>query len=242
MKKQSFGTWLTIYSEAVAEILATAGYDWITVDLEHSPISLSQAEKLVRVIDLAGAKPYVRVSSNNAAEIKKVLDFGAKGIIVPMVNSAQEVSTVLDAVFYPPVGNRGMGLYRAQGYGEAKSKQTYISQIASEIEVFVQIESKLAVEKIEEIFDNPITGYFLGPYDLSASIGKPAEFNAEEFLQLEQKVLETAKKFDIQRGIHIVEPDPKLIADKVRIGYDTIAYSVDFRMLDVMARQPFKDA
>ena len=59
MKKQSFGTWLTIYSEAVAEILATAGYDWITVDLEHSPISLSQAEKLVRVIDLAGAKPYV---------------------------------------------------------------------------------------------------------------------------------------------------------------------------------------
>ena len=82
MKKQSFGTWLTIYSEAVAEILATAGYDWITVDLEHTPISLSQAEKLVRVIDLAGAKPYVRVSSNNAAEIKKVLDFGAKGIIV----------------------------------------------------------------------------------------------------------------------------------------------------------------
>ena len=135
-----------------------------------------------------------------------------------------------------------MGLYRAQGYGEAKSKQAYISQIASETEVFVQIESKLAVEKIEEIFDNPITGYFLGPYDLSASIGKPAEFNAEEFLQLEQKVLETAKKFDIQRGIHIVEPDPKLIADKVRIGYDTIAYSVDFRMLDVMARQPFKDA
>ena len=182
MKKQSFGTWLTIYSEAVAEILATAGYDWITVDLEHTPISLSQAEKLIRVIDLAGVKPYVRVSSNNAAEIKKVLDFGAKGIIVPMVNSAQEVSTVLDAAFYPPVGNRGMGLYRAQGYGEAKSKQAYISQIASEIEVFVQIESKLAVEKIEEIFDNPITGYFLGPYDLSASIGKPAEFNAEEFL------------------------------------------------------------
>ena len=88
-------------------------------------------------------KPYVRVSSNNAAEIKKVLDFGAKGIIVPMVNSAQEVSKVLDAVFYPPVGNRGMGLYRAQGYGEVKSKQAYISQIASEIEVFVQVESKL---------------------------------------------------------------------------------------------------
>ena len=90
MNEPSIGTWLTIYSETVAEILCNSGYDWITVDLEHTPITLSQAEKLIRVIDLSGVKPFVRVSSNNEAEIKKVLDFGARGIIVPMINNVTD--------------------------------------------------------------------------------------------------------------------------------------------------------
>ena len=87
MSKTSYGTWLTIYSEAIAEILSRAGYDWITIDLEHTAISLTQAEKLIRVIDLCGVKPIVRVSSNNSAEIKKILDFGAKGIICLLYTS-----------------------------------------------------------------------------------------------------------------------------------------------------------
>ena len=95
MKKPSIGTWLTIYSEAIAEILCNSGYEWITIDLEHTPITLSQAEKLIRVIDLKGVKPFVRVSSNNEAEIKKVLDFGARGVIVPMVNNVTDVKKAI---------------------------------------------------------------------------------------------------------------------------------------------------
>ena len=133
MNEPSIGTWLTIYSEAIAEILCNSGYDWITVDLEHTPITLSQAEKLIRVIDLCGVKPFVRVSSNNEAEIKKVLDFGARGIIVPMINNVTDVKKAIASSFYPPEGKRGMGLYRAQGYGDQQKKMEYINSTSRDI-------------------------------------------------------------------------------------------------------------
>ena len=152
MSKISYGTWLTIYSEAIAEILSRAGYDWITIDLEHTAINFSQAEKLIRVIDLCGVKPIVRVSSNNHAEIKKILDFGAKGLIIPMINNVEDVKKAIDACFYPPQGSRGMGLYRAQGYGDKDKKNKYINDEADKIELYLNIESKEAVENIDSIF------------------------------------------------------------------------------------------
>lgn len=241
MNKPSIGTWLTIYSEAIAEILCNSGYDWITVDLEHTPISLSQAEKLIRVIDLCGVKPFVRVSSNNEAEIKKVLDFGAKGIIVPMVNNIEDTKKAIASTFYPPEGNRGMGLYRAQGYGDEEKKMEYISSTSRDIELYVNIESKEAVENIDEIFDSDISGYFLGPYDLSASIGSPGKFETIEFIDIEKKILKAAEKYNISKGVHVVEPHIEDFNKKLSDGYDLIAFSVDFRMLETVARTPFKD-
>ena len=204
MSKISYGTWLTIYSEAIAEILSRAGYDWITIDLEHTAINFSQAEKLIRVIDLCGVKPIVRVSSNNHAEIKKILDFGAKGLIIPMINNVEDVKKAIDACFYPPQGSRGMGLYRAQGYGDKDIKNKYINDEADKIELYLNIESKEAVENIDSIFDSDIAGYFLGPYDLSASIGSPGKFDTLEFIDLEKKILRAAEKNNIKKGIHVV--------------------------------------
>ena len=241
MSKTSYGTWLTIYSEAIAEILSRAGYDWITIDLEHTAISLTQAEKLIRVIDLCGVKPIVRVSSNNSAEIKKILDFGAKGIIIPMINNVEDVKKAISACFYPPSGSRGMGLYRAQGYGDKDKKEKYIKDDAEQIELYLNIESREAVENIESIFDSDITGYFLGPYDLSASIGSPGKFDTLEFIDLEKKIMRAAEKYNIKRGIHVVEPSKKELIEKQSLGYDMIAFSVDTRMLDYVARTPFKD-
>ena len=241
MSKISYGTWLTIYSEAIAEILSRAGYDWITIDLEHTAISLTQAEKLIRVIDLCGVKPIVRVSSNNSAEIQRILDFGAKGIIIPMINNVEDVKKAISASFYPPSGSRGMGLYRAQGYGDKDKKEKYINDDAEQIELYLNIESREAVENIESIFDSDITGYFLGPYDLSASIGSPGKFDTLEFIGLEKKIMRAAEKYNIKRGIHVVEPSKKELIEKQSLGYDMIAFSVDIRMLDYAAKIPFKD-
>ena len=235
----SIGTWLSLYSEAIAELLVKAGYDWITVDLEHSAINIDQAEKLIRVIDLAGAKPFVRVSSNDEVQIKRVLDAGALGIIVPMVNSQEDVMKAVNAVNYPPIGSRGMGLARAQGYGEAQAKKTYIENTSKEIELYIQIESKEALDNLDDIFSQKINGYIIGPYDLSASMGIAGDFSNPDFINTELKIIETAKQYDIKRAYHIVEPDEDELEHRKSQGYNFIAYSVDFRMLDVMARKPF---
>src|SRR2546423_13195240 len=113
----TLGAWITQGHPAIAEIFARAGFDWVTVDLEHSTISLDQAGELIRTIDLAGCAPLVRLTSNDPNLIKRLMDAGAHGIIVPGVNAAADAEAAVAATRYPPAGHRGVGLGRAQGYG-----------------------------------------------------------------------------------------------------------------------------
>ena len=106
--------------------------------------------------------------------------------------------------------------------------------------MFFQIESKFALDNLDEIFSLPINGCFIGPYDLSLSFGDPGNFNSREFKKAEKKVIDYTKKYKINCGFHQVEPEPKSINALLKKGFSMIAYSVDFRMLDVMARSPFK--
>ena len=122
MSKLSIGTWLSLPNESIAEIFAKAGYEWIVIDLEHSTIGINQAEQLIRVIDLAGSKPFGRLSGHDVSQIKRVLDAGAKGILAPMVETIHQTDSIISPCQYPPDGTRGMGLARAQGYGEKSAK------------------------------------------------------------------------------------------------------------------------
>ena len=106
--------------------------------------------------------------------------------------------------------------------------------------MFFQIESKIALDNLDEIFSLPINGCFIGPYDLSLSLGDPGNFTSREFKKAEKKIIDYAKKYKIYCGFHQVEPEPKSINALLKKGFSMIAYSVDFRMLDVMARSPFK--
>jgi len=241
MSDFSIGTWLSLPNESVAEIFARAGYEWVVIDLEHSAININQAENLIRVIDLAGSKPFVRLSGHSPSQIKRVLDAGAKGILAPMIESQQQIESIIAACHYPPIGNRGMGLARAQGYGEEKEKIGYINKTSKHIEIYAQIESVAGIENIDSILSQDINGYFIGPYDLSASLGSPGEFNSTEFLNAEDIILNAAKKYKIKRGFHLVEPKPNQISALREKGYNMIAYSVDIRMLDLSARLPFTE-
>src|SRR3990167_11155409 len=117
LKQISFGSWITLAHPAIAEIMAKAGFEWLVIDLEHSVITIREAEELIRVISLCGVKPYVRLTANDPNQIKRVMDAGAEGIIVPMVKSFNDVKWAADAMFYPPKGSRSVGLARAQQYG-----------------------------------------------------------------------------------------------------------------------------
>jgi len=239
MSNYSIGTWLSLPNESVAEIFAKAGYDWVVIDLEHSSININQAEQLIRVIDLAGSKPFVRLSGHSSSQIKRVLDAGAKGILAPMVESKAQIDSIISACHYPPRGNRGMGLARAQGYGEANAKSEYILTNAKNIEIFAQIESIAGIENLDSIFSQEIDGYFIGPYDLSASLGNPGVFDSETFINAEEQILRASKQHQVRAGYHLVEPHPDQIPLLVDKGYDMIAFSVDIRMLDLSARLPF---
>jgi 2-keto-3-deoxy-L-rhamnonate aldolase RhmA len=226
----TIGSWITLAHPSIAEIMAKAGFDWLAVDLEHSVITIKEAEELIRVIDLCGVVPLVRLTSNDANQIKRVMDAGAHGVIVPMVNSALDAIAAIEAVKYPPIGKRGVGLARAQNYGETFSD--YWSWQETSSMVIVQIEHIEAVKNLEKILSvEGVDGYIIGPYDLSASMGIPGQFEHVDFKKAMAEIKKVANKLEAVGGIHIIEPNPDELSQKISEGYKFIAYSLDIRML-----------
>ena len=235
LQELSIGSWIQIGHPSVAEIMASAGFDWLAVDLEHSAITMREAEDLIRVIDLKGVVPLVRISSNNSEQIKRVMDAGAHGVIVPMVKTAVDAECAVKAVKYPPEGERSIGLARAQGYGTKFSD--YFEWQKTGSMVVVQIEHIEAVDNLQEILSVPgVDAYIVGPYDLTGSLGIPGDFDAQAYLEAIDEIQGISQKLQVPGGIHIVEPDPKALDQAVRSGNQFIAYGVDTRMLDTVCR------
>jgi 2-keto-3-deoxy-L-rhamnonate aldolase RhmA len=132
-----------------------------------------------------------------------------------------------------------MGLARAQGYGEANAKSEYITTTSKHIEIYAQIESVAGIANLDSIFSQEIDGYFIGPYDLSASLGNPGIFDSDDFIEAEEQILKASQRHQVKAGYHLVEPNAKQIPILLNKGYDMIAFSVDIRMLDLSARLPF---
>ena len=238
-KTPMIGSWITLAHPAVAEIMANAGFDWLAVDMEHSVITIREAEELIRVIDLSGVVPLVRLTSNNPDQIKRVMDAGAHGIIVPMVNSAKDAKNAVEAIKYPPIGKRGVGLARAQGYGARF--QDYLNWEKTGSTVIVQVEHIDAVNNLEEIFSvDGIDGYIVGPYDLTSSMGIPGQFEHQDFLSAMDKISHVSRKMNMTGGIHVIEPEPDELKQRLDEGFRFVAYSLDFRMLDAASRKALK--
>lgn len=232
----TIGSWITLAHPAIAEIMAKAGFDWLAVDLEHSVITIREAEELIRIIALCGATPLARVASNDAVEIKRVMDAGAHGVIVPMVNSRQEAEQAVASVHYPPRGRRGVGLARAQGYGA--HFDAYTKWLGQEAVVIVQVEHHQAVERLHDILGVPgVDGFLVGPYDLSASLGVPGAFEHPAMRQALRKLRETMGRRPVAAGYHVIPPRPELVLEKAREGYRFIAYSLDILLLGESCRE-----
>jgi 2-keto-3-deoxy-L-rhamnonate aldolase RhmA len=234
--KMAWGSWITLAHPAIAEIMAKAGFSWLAVDLEHSVITIREAEELIRIIELCGVVPLVRLSSNDAVQIKRVMDAGAHGVIVPMVNTAAQAEQAVATLSYPPRGRRGVGLARAQGYGS--NFEGYREWLQQEAVVIVQVEHIQAVENLEEILAvEGVDGFLVGPYDLSGSLGIPGKWGHPHMLQAMARIREIGEASAKTPGIHIIEPDPEAARQKMAEGYRLIAYSLDIRLLDRACRQ-----
>ena len=220
------GSWITIGNTSLAEIMARSGFDWLTVDMEHSSITLSQAQQLIQVIDSRGVTPLVRVGANDSNLIKRVMDAGSHGVIVPMVNTKEDAIRAVEAVKYPPDGTRGVGLARAQGYGLEFDK--YKDWVNKESIVVAQIEHIDAVSNLEEILNvKGVDASIIGPYDLSASLGFPGEFDRRQVKEAINAYLNVCVKLNKPAGFHCIPPSARAAEDKMKEGFKFIAFSLD---------------
>lgn len=235
----SIGSWITLAHPAIAEIMADVGFDWLVVDMEHSVITIREAEELIRIIDLKGVTPLVRLTSLDANQIKRVMDAGAAGIIVPMIKTAEQAKIAVQAIKYPPVGIRSVGLARAQGYGARFSE--YAQSINDNSIVIAQIEHFEAIDNLEEILNvEGIDASFIGPYDLSGSMGKPGRFEDQDVLEKLKQYEDISRKLKKPIGYHVVNPDHQSLISKIETGYTFLAFSVDYLYLGTMLRDQQK--
>jgi 2-keto-3-deoxy-L-rhamnonate aldolase RhmA len=234
--KTQIGSWITLNNPSVAEIMADAGFDWLCIDMEHSVTDYFEAQQLIMAIQSKGIKAFVRVGENNQRIIKRILDAGADGIIVPSVNSFSDAVKAVQSVKYPPIGTRGVGLARAQSYGFGFEE--YKLGKAKEIVLIAQIEHINAIKDLEEIINvDGIDGTFIGPYDLSGSMGKPGMWDDDDVKKALDHYETIAKKYDKWIGFHVIKPDFNLIKEKVDKGYNFIAFSLDVLFLGSKIRE-----
>lgn len=235
----SIGTWLQIGHPAIAEILAHAGYDWICVDMEHGSIDIETLTNLFRAIEINDVVPIVRLPMNDPIWIRRSLDAGAKGLIIPMVNSAQEIESAIHYAKYPPKGERGYGYSRANRYGI--DFEDYIASANDEIAIIAQIEHKDGIENIDSILQvQDLDGVFIGPLDLSGSYGKTGQLNCPEMHEALQRYLKSCRKHKKCAGTHIVRPDGHSLRDAIDQGYNMIALGVDGVFLEMASHSALR--
>lgn len=231
--RQLLGTMLTLSDPTVAEILAAVDFDWLFIDGEHGPLDAAQLQRLLQVVGRAGPACLVRTPSHEDFWIKRVLDLGAAGVIVPQVNSAAIAEQVVASARYAPAGQRGVGLARAHGYGIDFAR--YVAEANDQVCVVVQAEHAEAVEHIESIVQVPgIDAVLIGPYDLSASMGLMGEITHPDVQAAIAKVTSTCHSAGIPLGIFGVQP--AALADYVAQRYSLLVAGVDALMLATAAR------
>lgn len=229
-KELTIGSWISSGEFITAEIMSKSELEWIVIDLEHTSIDLERAKILISTIQSNDTKAFVRVSKNEEVIIKRALDMGADGIIAPMINSKEDMQKLIDYTYYPPKGKRGVGLYRAQGYGN--DFDNYKKRLQNEIILIAQIEHINAVRNIKDILSfQELDGIIIGPYDLSGSMGKPGEFYSTDVQEAIDKVISSCKEYEKPAGFHVVESDPQATIKRIKEGCSFIAYSIDFLFL-----------
>lgn len=222
----SFGSWVQSGNPAIGEIMAYAGFDWICIDLEHSDVGWDTFSNIIRAVKMYKTIPFARVSKNEHIAIRKPLDFGAMGVIVPMVNNAEEAEKAVMAAKYPAEGIRGFAFCNANQWGENFDK--YVSNANDSIIVIVMIETREAVENIEEIVSvKGVNGVFIGPYDLTGSYGIPGQTSHPIVISAKDRVLAACKKHGKLAGQHIVLPTRENVRQAIEEGYEFLALGMD---------------
>ena len=226
------GSVITLPAPEVSEIFCDAGFDWLFIDLEHSVMGVKEAQVLLQAASPQTAC-LIRIPSIDEVWIKKALDIGPSGIIIPQVKTAEQVSRVVQLSNYPPDGTRSVGIARAHGYGQ--KFQEYVAAANDQTASVIQIEQIQAVENIDAIVSVPgIDCLFIGPYDLSASMGKTGQTTDLEVQNAIERVKQSAQNSHIPLGIF--GTTTSAVQPYIQDGYRLIAVGMDASLLGNAAK------
>ena len=229
----TIGMWISTGNPLAAEILAHAGLDWLTIDMEHNPIDMDSMLNCFYAIGTTDTVPFVRVPSNDPTILKRVLDAGAHGAVIPDIRTPEEAERAVKACRYPPEGIRGVGNIRGQLYGGPD----YFERVNEETCVVLMIEDVEAVRRISEISSVPgIDVLFIGPADLAASLGLPGRANNQhpDHKAAVKRVLDTGKEFGIPVGLACAGPEE--VNQRLEEGFQWLTVGSDARLLIAAAQ------
>jgi len=232
--KPIINSWLAVPSSFSAEIMANQGWDSLTIDMQHGLIDYPNAVNMLQAISTTETTPMARVNWNEPGQIMKILDAGCYGIICPMVSNRKEAENFVQACQYPPKGYRSFGPIRASIYGGGD----YAKYADNEILKLAMIETKEALEKLDEILDTPnLDGIYIGPADLSLAVGEEPSFDKAENTKAYKeilRILEAAKKRNLLAGLHngTAEYAKKMLSK----GFNLVTVGSDSRFIAAGAK------
>lgn len=222
-----FGPFVNLCEPAVMEVAGLAGFDFAIIDTEHGEMSSDRAVDMIRAATLAGISPVVRVYDNQPELISKALDIGAEGVQIPQIGSKAEAVAAVRAAKFSPAGARGCNRYvRAAQYSHA-DKLTYFAKANEETSVILQVEGQEGVSNVADILTvGGIDVLFIGPYDLSASLGIPGQVDHPRLIDAVQKTMDIARKAGVAIGFFVDDVDSAVKWKKRGIQYISFASDV----------------
>ncbi len=225
-----FGGWTSLGHPSITEMLAQSDVDLIGIDLEHSTINLEQSQSIIAAAHAAQTACLPRISSHNGEQVKRLLDSGADGVIVPMVSSPSEVERIVEWVKYPPVGKRSYGVARAHGYGSDFDR--YTGEWNRRSVIVIQIESLAGVEAIDKLLSyDEIDGAMIGPYDLSGSLGIAGQLQHPRVTGACERIIEACRRHGKACGTQLIDPTREGVKAAFDSGYTFVVLASDVFIL-----------
>jgi 2-keto-3-deoxy-L-rhamnonate aldolase RhmA len=229
-RRKVFAAWTSLAHPSVTEMFVRSGVDFVGIDIEHSTISQEQSQRIIAASQAGNSLCLPRIASHNMEMIKRLLDSGADGLIVPMVNSLDDVRRLVSWQKYPPLGNRSFGISRGQGYGF--DFDDYVGSWNRVSTLIVQIESTQGVANIGEILGaESVDGAMIGPYDLSGSMGIPGQIRHSRVVEASRKVIEACARAGKACGTQIIDPDERTLAEAFEQGFTFVVLASDIFIL-----------
>jgi 4-hydroxy-2-oxoheptanedioate aldolase len=220
------GFWSVVDNTLLVEAIAATKPDYVTIDMQHGEAHDGNLVEMLQAVAVGGSVPLVRVPSNNAASIMTALDSGAHGVIVPLVDTAEDAARAVEACFFPPRGTRSLGPYRV-----SISAGTTDPRELEKVACIVMIETRSGIDNLEDIIATEgVTGAYIGPSDLSLALGlPPGSIHAPEFEEVSQKILSACKANQVTAGFHC--HDGKTARWAIEMGFKMVTVAVELNLL-----------